>query len=244
MQSFRYLAEKPDNPFRLGRHQVHDALLPERDARTLHVLNRFRFIQTVTHRELVPCFDQGDLGSCTANAALGCMMTEPFAAINVTYGEPDCVKLYEAETKLDDSQIPGEYPPNDTGSTGSWSMMALEQQGVIKSYHHTRSLFTALRLLNRGPVSVGVTWYESMFTPTQVNTSPDGDTGFFLNVDEHSEVAGGHQVCVTANDVEHQRVLIRNSWGTTWGDQGHAWLTWNDLDLLLHEGGDVVQPMV
>lgn len=242
MQTFRYLAEKPDNPFRLGRHQVHDALLPERDARQLHVLDRFLPIKTVTHKELVPCFDQGQLGSCTANAALGCLVTEPFGKAGVSYTEDDAVALYTAETKLDDSQIPGDYPPDDTGSTGPWSMMALEQQGKIKSYHHTRALHTALRLLNHGPISIGVTWYNSMFTPT--NAAPGGPDGMVISVDEHSEVAGGHQVCIVANSVEHQHVLIRNSWGTSWGDQGHAWLSWNDLDLLLHEGGDVVQPVM
>lgn len=242
MQTFRYLAEKPDNPFRLGRHQVHDALLPERDARQLHVLDRFLPIKTVTHKELVPCFDQGQLGSCTANAALGCLVTEPFGKAGVSYTEDDAVALYTAETKLDDSQIPGDYPPDDTGSTGPWSMMALEQQGKIKSYHHTRSLHTALRLLNHGPISIGVTWYNSMFTPT--NAAPGGPDGMVITVDEHSQVAGGHQVCIVANSVEHQHVLIRNSWGASWGDQGHAWLSWNDLDLLLHEGGDVVQPVM
>lgn len=238
MQTFRYLAERPENPFRLGRHQVHDALLPEHDARQLHVLDRFLPIKTVTHKELVPVFDQGQLGSCTANAALGCLVTEPFAKAGATYTEDDAVALYTAETKLDDSQIPGDYPPNDTGSTGPWSMMALEQEGKIKSYHHTRSLHTALRLLNHGPISIGVTWYNSMFTVV------DRDGVKMIVVDEHSEVAGGHQVCVVADDAQHQRVLIRNSWGTAWGDQGHAWLSWNDLDLLLHEGGDAVQPVV
>lgn len=238
MQTFRYLAESPDNPFRLGRHQVHDALLPERDARQLHVLHRFIGIKTVTHQEVEPVFDQGNLGSCTANAALGCLVTAPFAKAGVTYTENDAVELYKVETKLDDSQIPGNYPPDDTGSTGPWSMMALEQQGKIKSYHHTRSIFTALRLLSHGPISIGVTWYNSMFDVV------DQDGVKMIVVDEHSQVAGGHQVCVVGNSVEHQRVLIRNSWGTGWGDEGHAWLSWNDLDLLLHEGGDVVQPVV
>lgn len=238
MQTFRYLAESPGNPFRLGRHQVHDALLPERDVRQLHVLDRFLPIKSVVHEELEPVFDQGNLGSCTANAALGCLVTKPFAKAGVTYAEPDAVELYKLETKLDDSQIPGEYPPNDTGSTGPWSMMALEQQGKIRSYHHTRSLHSALRLLNHGPISIGVTWYNSMFNAV------DKDGVKMIVVDEHSEVAGGHQVCVVGNSVEHQRVLIRNSWGTGWGDNGHAWLSWNDFDLLLDEGGDVVQPIV
>ncbi|WAL67160.1 hypothetical protein ORV05_05050 [Amycolatopsis cynarae] len=233
MTTFRYLKELSTNPYRLGRHQVHDALVPERDAHR-HLRHWFDDIRSVTHREIAPVFDQGRTGSCTANAALGCLVTEPFAT-GVIYTEADAVALYELETKLDDSQIPGEYPPDDTGSTGPWSMQALEQQGKIKSFVHTRSSHLALRLLNHGPLSLGVPWLTSMFTVDDTNT---------IVVNPTSGLAGGHQVCVVGNDVDGQRVLIRNSWGAGWGEDGHAWLTWSALDYLLHEGGDVVQPVV
>jgi len=153
----------------------------------------------------------------------------------VSYTEDDAVALYELETKIDNSQIPGSYPPEDTGSTGPWSMEALKKQGKIRSYQHTTSLHTALALLNTGPISIGVSWFNSMFTPDSTDT---------IHVDPDSGLGGGHQVCVVADDVEEQRVLIRNSWGPSWGDQGHAWLSWSDLEWLLSEGGDVVQPVV
>lgn len=231
---FLYLKEDPANPYRLGRRQVPDAFPPERDARRLQAF--FSKIETVTHVERVPCFDQGQLGSCTANAALGLMATEPYfepgrlAALT----EDRAVSLYEEETKLDDTQIPGQYPPDDTGSTGAWSMKALMNWGWISNYVHTRNTHVALGLLNTGPISIGVHWYQSMFTPDK-----DGN----IPVDPQSGLAGGHQVAVVANDVTRQAVRIRNSWGTGWGDQGHAWLPWTSLDFLLHKGGDVVQPI-
>lgn len=233
MSTFRYFKELPGNPWRLGRHQVHDALLPEREA-LLGPTEHARIMNAV-HQEFEPCFDQGNLGSCTANAALGCLVTTPFGGPTSAYRESDAVTLYELETRLDDSQIPGQYPPDDTGSTGPWSMMALEKQGHIRSWHHTRSLHTALRLLNTGPISIGVAWYQSMF-----DVAADGSIVF----DPSSGVAGGHQACVTANDVSAQRILVRNSWGTTWGQNGHAWLPWSALDYLLRDGGDVVQPVM
>jgi C1A family cysteine protease len=49
---------------------------------------------------------------------------------------------------------------------------------------------------------------------------------------------------VVANDVDGQRTLLRNSWGTGWGLDGHAWLAWTALDSLLGDGGDVVQPVM
>ena len=249
MARFRYLREWPGNPHRLGRHQVPDALPPERDA---FRLAWFRPLKSASHERVAAPFDQdhcnptviqslgGDpsvtaLGNCTANAALGVLMTTPFHRPEWAFTEDDAVRLYHEETVLDDSQIPGEWPPTDTGSTGPWSMLALEKRGYIKDWVHTCSLHTALRLLVAGPISIGVSWYQSMFEPDAADT---------IHVDEASGLAGGHQLEVLALDVEGQRVQICNSWGPDWGADGRAWLSWTDMDLLLHEGGDVVQPVM
>jgi hypothetical protein len=231
--NFRFFTEHPDNPARLGRHQMHDLLLPEQEARLF--LDRFLPIQSVVHEEFEPCWDQGSIGDCTMNAAYGCLATAPFGKPGAGYTEADVLAGYELETTLDNSQIPGSYPPDDTGSSGPWSMMTLQKLGLIADWVHTRDTHTALRLLNRGPISIGVTWFQSMFQVDATNT---------IHVDEHSGVAGGHQVCVVANDVENQRIKIRNSWGVTFGDAGHCWLSWADFDYLLHLGGDVVQPVM
>lgn len=199
---FRYLAEKPDNPYRLGRHQVPDALPPEKEiVRTAW----FRPLKDTDHKRVVPPFNQGQIGSCTANAAIGLLMTEPFHQAAWNFTEDDAVKLYEQETRLDNSQIPGSYPPDDTGSTGAWSMEALKQNGWIRDYVHTRSLHTALRLVVPAPISIGVSWYQSMFTPDKDAT---------IHVDESSGLAGGHQIEVVGLDVAGQRIRIANSWGT------------------------------
>jgi hypothetical protein len=233
-RQFRILPEKPGNPYRLGRHEVPDAFPEDKDA--CHLGAFFTKLKTVTHAEHDGVFNQGNLGSCTANAALGVLACEPFwEPGRDPLTEDVAVRLYTAETKLDDSQIPGEYPPQDTGSTGPWSMRALEQWGWVDDYVHTRSTHIALGLLNRGPISIGVHWFESMFTPDKSNT---------IVVDPNSGLAGGHQVAVIGNDIHRQAVLVRNSWGTEWGDGGHAWLTWASLTQLLQLGGDVVQPIM
>jgi hypothetical protein len=240
MTNFRYLAELAGNPFRTGRHQAHDVLdaMPERDAAT--VVDLFTPIRTVQHQEFEPVFDQGQLGSCTANAALGTLVTAPFGKPGVSYTEADAVALYELETTLDNTQIPGSYPPDDTGSTGPWSMMALERQKRIRSFVHSRSAHHALLLLNSGPISIGVTWFQSMFDVKQLG--PNGQA--LIHVDTTTPVAGGHQVCVVGNDAKAQMVLIRNSWGEGWGDGGHAWLSWADFRFLFANGADAVAPVI
>lgn len=235
MSRFRILHEDPSNPFRLGRHQVPDAFPRNKDARSLGAF--FAKIKTVTHEEHEPVFDQGNLGSCTANAALGTLVCDPFwdPSLSAALDEDTAVKLYELETTVDNDQIAGSYPPDDTGSTGPWSMRALEQWGWIDDYVHTRNTHTALGLLNTAPISIGVPWLKSMFTPDGTGT---------IHVDLTSGLAGGHQVAVVGNDAKGQRIYIRNSWGEGWGLDGHAWLSWADFDLLIDRGGDVVQPIV
>jgi len=178
---------------------------------------------------------QTALGNCTANAALGVLMTEPFHQPEWNYTEDDAVRLYHEETTLDNSQIPGVWPTDDTGSTGGWAMQALVNNGLIHDWHHTRSLHTALRLLMVGPVAIGVSWFNNMFTPAGDGT---------ISVDENSGLAGGHEIELNSLDVDNQRVGGWNSWGSAWGNQGAFWLSWHDFDLLLHLGGDVVQPVI
>lgn len=168
------------------------------------------------------------------NAAFGLLMTEPYHQPGWAFTEDDAVRGYHEETLLDDSQIPGHWPTQDTGSAGPWSMEVLQRHGFITDWVHTRSFHAALRLLMSGPVSIGITWFQSMFTP-----GPDGT----LMVDPDSGVAGGHQIEVRALDVAGQRVRLVNSWGSGWGDQGECWLEWHDLDMLLSIGGDVVRPV-
>jgi hypothetical protein len=248
--TFRYLREHPDNPHRLGRHRIHDALTPDREV-TPRTLAR-RPLASVDHQRVCAPFDQdhcnpaviselgGDpsvtaLGNCTANAALGCLMTAPFHRAGWAFTEDDAVRLYHEETQLDDTQIPGEWPNDDTGSSGPWAMTALEKRGLIAGWRHTRSLHTALRLLAAGPIAVGSAWFQSMFEPDR-----DG----VVTVDERSGLAGGHEYELTRLDVENQMVWGPNSWGTGWGRDGYFGMSWTDLDVLLGEGGDVVQPIL
>ena len=217
----------------LGRHVLHDARSLAYDAAEL--LTSTGPLKTVMHACTVAPWDQGDIGSCTANAALGLLVTEPFAVAGRAYTEQDAVALYSEETKLDNRQIPGSYPPDDTGSTGVWSMKALKARGLIRGYRHAFSLDTALRLLQQYPVSTGLPWFNSMFNVDKDNT---------IDVDQASGLAGGHQVAIVGIDVDRKAVRVRNSWGAGWADGGYAWLKWSDWSALLRLHGDVVVPEV
>lgn len=240
---FRRLDPHPDNPFSLGRHQLHDPRSRDWDAIALLDADQVSDAGTakprgisITHQCHAAPWNQGKIGSCTANAALGVLMTDPLWHAGWSFVERDAQQLYTEETKLDDSQIPGHWPPTDTGSTGLWSMQALKARGLISSYRHAFGLNAAIATLENQPISIGVPWYQSMFTP-------DSGTAL-LTVDESSGLAGGHQVAVIGVDADQHEVLLRNSWGPRWGNGGYAKLSFDGLDQLLNQGGDVVTPVI
>lgn len=214
-----------------GRHVLHDNRSKAYDAATLveHVTAR----RTTYHQRMVPVWGQGDVGACTAFAALGLMGTEPFYRPSWRLAPDRALQFYELETQLDDAQIPGHYPPDDTGSTGLWSMKALKRLGYITGYRHAFSFATVQKLLQVTPVSFGFPWFNSMFEP---------DRNGLLTVDQASGLAGGHQLVGSGIDFERGLIELTNSWGEHWGRQGKAYLSFAAADLLLRIHGDCSVP--
>jgi hypothetical protein len=213
---------------RLGRHVVHDDRSRGFDlARTARPVLPTAPIRWERHGLI---FDQGDLGCCTACAALGLMMTEPFST-GVTYTLEDAHAFYTAETRLDG--IRGVWPPDDTGSSGLAAMKVLRRSGRIKSYFHAFSPIVAVAALPRGPIAAGTVWLESMFEPKAGR----------IIVDRRSPVAGGHEYVVDGWDPRAQRVHVTNSWGN-WGESGGGTLSLDDFAWLLSQDGDAVQPVI
>lgn len=219
---------EPTDP-RLGRHVVHDPR-----SRNFALPSKARPTSAIAWPRIGPVLDQGQIGSCTGNAAVGLLMTQPFSNGTV-YTEADAVSVYSAATVLDDVEIPGHYPPKDTGSAGIYVMQVLQQRGLITGYKHAFSLDDALAALVNGPIAVGSVWLNSMMDP---------DSSGQLVINKRSGVAGGHEYVVDGYDPATDRVRMTNSWSTSWGVNGQAWIKTTDFQWLLSQQGDVVQPTV
>jgi hypothetical protein len=214
---------KPSDP-RLGRHVLHDSRslqyqVEPRDAATL---------KSVRHMRRIPILDQGQLGSCTGNAAVGVLGTDPFVTTVPSVGaltEAFAVKVYSDATKLD--PYGGTYPPTDTGSDGLSVAKVLKNLGLISGYQHATSLAAVLTALQDKPVIVGTKWLSSMFTPAS-----DGR----INISGSNE--GGHEYEIDEIDVENRRLWMDQSWGQSFGLQGRAYFTWDDFGQLLADRGD------
>lgn len=239
LEAFAQLHPRGEHPFSLGRHLWHDNASRGYDA--ARQLSRPTPLKSTRHECLVAPWDQGAIGQCTAEAALGLLMTKPFhnGRWNFTGTGPgsDTLEFYRAETLIDDSKIVGHYEPDDTGSTGLWSMKVLKQQGIASGYRHIFGWDTLLHVLTDHPVSMGIAWYGSMFYPDE-----RGVVDFDSAIDEP---IGGHQICVVGYDLDRKELIFRNSWGPNWGCDGYGRITFDRARELLYKlQGDVCYPVL
>lgn len=227
----------------LGRHVEHDP----RSLRYAHGVLPASAIQPVSWTRRIPILDQGDLGSCTGNALTGVLGTDSagrtatgtvavvadvkgvFTAGVYALDESFATLAYELNTHLD--SVRGQYPPDDTGSSGIACGKTGQQLGLLTGYTHAFSLDALKSALQTSAVMIGIVWLNSMFDPKSDGT---------VVVDQSSGVAGGHELVVSAWD--GSRFRLDNSWGASWGDAGSGWVSEADMRWLLSQDGDVTVP--
>ena len=196
--------------------------------------------KAVSLRKQMPryIFDQGDLGSCTANALN--------MAFDFVHGGGPYSRLH---TYYYERQMEGTIG-QDAGAEIRDGIKVLAQLGVgheklwpynIRKFSQAPAkvelteaekgkIVQYLRLSNAQefrsclaagfPFVVGITIFPS-FEGNDV-----ADTGL-VPMPSGEKPIGGHAVCVIGyNDNYHggRYYEVRNSWGVAWGDQGHFWL--------------------
>ncbi|MGW0837580.1 hypothetical protein [Streptomyces prunicolor] len=226
-------------PHPLGRHVEHDP----RSLNYAHGVLPKTAIKSVNWIRRAPIFDQGQVGSCTGNAAAGLVGTDSATRTGLTTvaitGDPNlwpvdeelAVEVYKLATTFDN--ITGSYPPDDTGSSGIGAAKALKKLGLATGYTHAFSLDALKSALQTGAAMAGTIWPESAF---------DVDADGYLKVDRKSPVAGGHEYVISAWDAANKRFRMDNSWGSGWALNGSAWIHEADMQWLLSQQGDVTVP--
>ncbi len=219
------LAETPVQGKRLGRHVVHDERSREFAA------SRAPKIVSVKHDASGLPLNQGQIGSCTANALCGALDSAPNFSGGSPLDEAEAVQVYELETRLEGDP----YPPNDPGGSGLMVCKAAKQMGLISSYRHAFGIQHALEALVLRPVITGVNWYDSF-------DSPDPHSGL-VQIANGATVRGGHEIVADQIDAPNELVWFWNSWGEGWGLGGRFCMSFDTWDRLLRERGDATVPV-
>lgn len=184
-------------------------------------------------------YDQGELGSCTANA--GAALFEMLRSINkkptyipsrlYTYYNTRKIEgtiPYDAGGQLRDAikslSVDGcpvetmwpydidkftNRPPSPVYSEG-------RKHQIMKYSRVNNTVITDVQnaLALNCPVMAGFTVYES-FESQEV-----AQTGLMTMPQPWEKVLGGHAVLIVGYCNDHQHFIVRNSWGADWGDRG------------------------
>lgn len=194
-----------------------------------------------------PVFDQGALGSCTANAGAAARMmlagtSTVLSRLFLYYKERalhgdedtdsgaqmrDICRVLRADGICEES-----YDPYDVGRfTDAPPAEAVRNalQYKITSYAtfdgDAKDDLQQIRLYlatKKLPVLIGMDVYESFESPGVANTGwmPMPDTG-------KEKIVGSHAVLIVGYNDMREVLIVRNSWGDSWGDGGYFYMPYN-----------------
>ena len=182
--------------------------------------------------------DQGDIGSCTADAFCQWRNALPAHTHKMAMlRQSDAYDLYHWETMLQGGPI---FPPADPGGSGLSVCKAAVAGGFISSYRHAFGIFHAAEAIQVGPFLVGSNWYDSMFEPIAVALVAPA----MVEIAPDAVVKGGHEYLCTGYSPRLSLWRFLNSWGREWGASGHFYMTSETFHRLLEEQGDITVPVL
>jgi C1A family cysteine protease len=197
-----------------------------------------------------PVYDQGDLGSCTANGigfavqydrmAEGLADQAPLSRLFIYYNE----RVVEGTVSEDSGAMIRDgiksmakigacdetiWPYDTAKFAEEPPLAAFEAAADCKASRYSRVVvghsvglgqFKAALASGRPPV-FGFTVYES-FESAEV-----ARTGVMPTPSHSEQVLGGHCVAAVGYDDEKQWIICRNSWGPGWGDLGYFYMPYS-----------------
>jgi C1A family cysteine protease len=191
------------------------------------------------HAHCSPVYDQGNLGSCTANALAGALDFERKRQ-DLAFLYPSRLFIYYNERVIEGtvSQDSGAQLRDGMKAVGSqgacaeslWTYnvdrfaekpteacYAAGAQNTVLQYSRVTQDVTHFKtcLATGFPFVMGFTVYESF------ESDAVAQTGKVPMPSQDEQVLGGHAVLAVGYSDASQRFLMRNSWGTEWGINGY-----------------------
>lgn len=222
-------------------HDRHD----DRDLRFSSVANKLGLVSLPPKVDLRPVCspvrDQGDLGSCTGFAsAVGfreALLNDakkpfvPLSPLYVYYWERQREKSINVDSGATIRSAMKVLAKFGAAPEALWpydiskfrdrpSDISIVQgkQYAISKYHRVNNVIEMKQALSiHHPIVIGIEVWES-FESDEV-----ASTGIVPIPDEQKEaMLGGHAVCVVGYDDALRSFIIKNSWGTSWGQGGYC----------------------
>lgn len=194
-------------------------------------------------KDLSPVVDQGELGSCTANAIVSGLREylenvtkqtfKPLSRLYLYWWERFVVGTVNEDSgayirdgmkilKKLGSPPETDYPYEISNFTNRPSPKSIIE-GIsyrISEYRRVLDLNALKVALAEGlPVVTGINVYSSFESDVVAQTGivPMPDL-------KKDQLLGGHAVLAVGYDDSKQQVIMRNSWGEDWGDKGYFYL--------------------
>lgn len=197
----------------------------------------------VDHRDkFPPCYDQGDLGSCTANAIAGNLQYLGFknpSRLFIYYNEllvedTDGEKISDNGADAADGCINLEKIGVCTETTWPYDITKFNQKPTTDAYtealqHKVHSYSVVERtetyiedlktlLATEHVILTGIAVYSSL------ESNSVARTGLVPLPKPNEKSIGGHEVLTVGYDDNKQAFIVRNSWGVNWGLEGYFYL--------------------
>lgn len=188
-----------------------------------------------------PVLDQGAEGACVGfgwTAELGA------SPQRVKFTDPNqfARDIYRTAQTVD--QWPGEDYEGTSVLAGA---KVVQSFGLMDTYRWAFSVDEIRQtILHVGPVVIGLPWYDSMY-----ETRP---SGLVESLSSSDRLVGGH--CLLINGYSPRYRFVReglwkryeifrwqNSWGPSYGRNGHGYIRAEDLDWLFSQYGEACVPM-
>jgi hypothetical protein len=187
-----------------------------------------RFKRVWTSRREGP-LDQGREGACVGYSCAGELAAKP-AAFAVT--DQTALKIYAAARDFDASE--GRHYPD--GATVIAGLQVCRRANYFSKFLWCFGIDDTINwIVRRGPVILGINWYDGMYDP---------DSRGLLKVG--GQIVGGHAIMCNGFWPAHPQfgdvLVLTNSWGKSWGLNGRAYLPIEDAVRLLSEDGEVAAP--